>query len=55
MNHALRLVKREITEKGLKIAIDKTETIFLSGRKNSVPFTSLDKCREEDTEEADTE
>ena len=55
MNHALRLVKREITEKGLKIAIDNTETIFLSGRKNSVPFASLDKCREEDTEEADTE
>ena len=33
MNHALKLVKREITEKGLKIAIDKTEAIFLSNEK----------------------
>ena len=38
MNHALRLVKKEITEKGLKIAIDKTEAIFLNGRKKFCPF-----------------
>ncbi|KAJ3666785.1 hypothetical protein Zmor_002216 [Zophobas morio] len=39
MYHALRLVKREITEKGRKFAIDKTKVISLAEGKNSVRST----------------